>query len=120
VRIISPGENRRDLGHVPQLFRPARVAQALLPMPNYVDRRWGPGLCRFLRNLAQSAPGRMAHAFARFWRSVGQQLSPTLAVPGIGTPPGPVMPSGSFQGTGFSRAVRILPGSVILTEHERP
>jgi hypothetical protein len=28
VRVISRSENRRDLGHVPQLFRPAFVAQA--------------------------------------------------------------------------------------------
>ena len=33
VRIISPCENRRDLGHAPQLFRCAFVAQALLPVP---------------------------------------------------------------------------------------
>jgi len=26
ARIIRPNENRRDLGHVPQLFRHARVA----------------------------------------------------------------------------------------------
>ena len=31
ARIISPGENRRDLGHVPQLFHPGSCGTGLLP-----------------------------------------------------------------------------------------
>jgi hypothetical protein len=33
VRVISPNENRRELGHVPQLFRRARVAPGRRPFP---------------------------------------------------------------------------------------
>jgi hypothetical protein len=32
VHIIGPGQNRRNLAHVPQLFRMARAAPALLPV----------------------------------------------------------------------------------------
>ena len=39
MRIIGPSENSRDLGHVPQLFRKAFVAQALLPVRDVCDVR---------------------------------------------------------------------------------
>jgi hypothetical protein len=39
VCIIGPNENRRDLGHVPQLFRRLRAALALLPVPASVNRK---------------------------------------------------------------------------------
>jgi hypothetical protein len=39
VRFVNPSENRRELGHVPQLFRPARVGTVT---PACADKGWIP------------------------------------------------------------------------------
>jgi hypothetical protein len=61
LRIIRPGKNRRDLGHVQQLFRHACVAQALLPVPMFEPQA--------------PAPQRHASATENFGRRTPAKLS---------------------------------------------